>query len=177
MDPLTEDELHRLGGLVRELHDAAADFVAPPGARWHVAIPPDQEHLVVHHDLAPWNLIRDGDRWVFIDWDGAGPGSRLWDLAYCAQTFAGLWEGQDPDIGAVRLRAIADGYRLGLEERRALPVMLTARTRAMYELLDRGRRSGQQPWARLHAEGHWRPWLRASEFIEAHQRQWMRAME
>jgi thiamine kinase-like enzyme len=141
-----------------------------------VIIPPDGEDLVVHHDLAPWNLIRDGDRWVFIDWDGAGPGSRLWDLAYCAQTFAGLWEGQDPDSGALRLRAIADGYRLGADQRLMLPGMLTARTRSMYDLLDRGHRSGQQPWARLHAEGHWRPWLQASEFVERHQRLWMRAL-
>jgi Ser/Thr protein kinase RdoA (MazF antagonist) len=174
--PLTEDELHRLGALVRELHDMTAHFVPPPGAGWQVIIPPDREDLVVHHDLAPWNLIRDGDRWVFIDWDGAGPGSRLWDLAYCAQTFAGLWEGQDPDTGAVRLRAIANGYRLGAEQRLVLPGILRARTRSMYDLLDRGHRCGRQPWARLHAEGHWRPWLHASEFIERHQRLWMQSL-
>jgi thiamine kinase-like enzyme len=38
-----------------------------------VVIAPDREDLICHHDLAPWNLVRDGDRWVFIDWDGACP--------------------------------------------------------------------------------------------------------
>ena len=82
LPPLTASELHRLGAFVQELHDAAESFKPPPMPHWKVVIAPDREDLICHHDLAPWNLVRDGDRWVFIDWDGAGPGSRLWDLAY-----------------------------------------------------------------------------------------------
>jgi hypothetical protein len=40
------------------------------------------------------------DRWVFIDWDGAGPGSRLWDLAYAAHGFVPLAAGGDPAADA-----------------------------------------------------------------------------
>ena len=74
--PFDLTELHRLGQMVRHLHDAAETFQSPPDARWQVVIPPDQDQLVCHSDLAPWNLVRAGNRWVFIDWDGAGPGSR-----------------------------------------------------------------------------------------------------
>jgi Ser/Thr protein kinase RdoA (MazF antagonist) len=81
LPPLTASQLRRLGALVQELHDAAESFKPPPMPQWNVVIAPDREDLVCHHDLAPWNLVCDGDRWVFIDWDGAGPGSRLWDLA------------------------------------------------------------------------------------------------
>jgi hypothetical protein len=63
--------LMRVGRMMRELHDAVAGFVPPPDATWNVVVAPDEETLVVHHDLAPWNLAR-GERWVFIDWDNAG---------------------------------------------------------------------------------------------------------
>lgn len=61
---------------------------------------------------APFGLVarvRDGDRWVFIDWDGAGPGSRLWDLAYTASTFVPFCAAATV-VDGPRLRALADGY-------------------------------------------------------------------
>lgn len=176
LPPLTHDELHRLGNLIRQLHDTTSTFVPRPGARWQVIIPPDRQDLVVHHDLAPWNLIRDRDRWVFIDWDNAGPGSRIWDLAYAAHTFAALWADQDPVAGAARLRVLVDGYRLDGEQRSTLPATLAARARAMYDLLRQGHLTGRQPWAQLYAAGHWRPWLQATRFLEQHERLWAEAL-
>jgi hypothetical protein len=40
---------------------------------------------------------------VFIDWDGAGPASRLWDLAYAMKGFVPLVSGGDPVADAPRL--------------------------------------------------------------------------
>ena len=166
LPPMTLPELDRVGRLIRDLHDASASFVPPADAAWDVAIPPDRAELICHHDLAPWNLVRDGDRWVFIDWDGAGPGSRLWDLAYAAHGFVQLGLGGDPADDAPRLRALVDGYGLDAEQRRALPQLIVDRTRAMYDLLEAGARTGRQPWARLHAEGHADHWGPAAEDIE-----------
>ncbi|HYX59232.1 MAG TPA: aminoglycoside phosphotransferase family protein, partial [Streptosporangiaceae bacterium] len=53
---LDEAGLHRVGRLIRELHDRSAGFSPPPGSRWNVVIAPDRADLVCHHDLAPWNL-------------------------------------------------------------------------------------------------------------------------
>jgi hypothetical protein len=80
--PLSLAELHRVVRLIRELHTASRSFVPPVSAHWNVAIKPmaskpNAESLICHHDLAPWNLVRDGDRWVLIDWDGSGPGYPL----------------------------------------------------------------------------------------------------
>jgi aminoglycoside phosphotransferase (APT) family kinase protein len=152
--PLPREKLSRVGRLIREFHLAAVSFVPPNGARWNVAIKPDSEIMICHHDLAPWNLVCDGDRWVFIDWDGSGPGSALWDLAYAAQSFVPLIPDGDPALDAERLRSFVDGYGLTRLLREDLPQRMVERTRAMYQLLDRGARTGEQPWARLHAQGH-----------------------
>lgn len=173
---LTGPELCRLGALVRALHDAAAEFVPPPAARWQVAIAPDREELVCHHDLAPWNLVRDGQRWVFIDWDGAGPGSRLWDSANVVATFVPLWGGGESAVCADRSRMLVDGYGLTVLERRELLPLLPARVRAMYDLLRRGADTGRQPWARLHAEGHGEHRRAATDFIEQHRALWAEAL-
>ena len=159
---------HRVGALVRDLHDASAEFTPPADACWHVAIEPDHEDLVVHHDLAPWNLVRSRRRWVFIDWDGAGPGSRLWDLAYAAHGFVPLAPGTPVATAGRRLAALADGYRLDQAGRSELADLLVARIMSMHDLLHDGHRTGTQPWARLWIEGHGRVWLADARYAEQH---------
>ena len=81
---LDESRIAELGRMIRRFHDASATFVPSSDAIWNVVITPPEEDLICHNDLAPWNLIRTSTQLTFIDWDGAGPGSRLWDLAYAA---------------------------------------------------------------------------------------------
>jgi Ser/Thr protein kinase RdoA (MazF antagonist) len=176
MPPLGLAGLHRVGLLIRRLHDATAGFREPPDAVWDVAIPPDRRELVCHNDLAPWNLVRDGDRWVFIDWDGAGPGSRLWDLGYAAKGFIPLIPDGDPAADGPRLRALADGYGLDARQRRDLPALMAAHTRGMYDLLRTGAETGRQPWARLHAEGHGAHWRGSAQYIEEHLDHWAQVL-
>jgi Ser/Thr protein kinase RdoA (MazF antagonist) len=173
----TNDELHRVGRLIRQFHTAAKSFVPPPGAQWKVVIKPDSEDLICHHDLAPWNLVRDGERWVFIDWDGSGPGSILWDVAYAAQSFVPLIHGGEPTRDESRLRRFANGYGLDRQQREELPQKMVARTRAMFELGERAAITGEQPWARLHADGDGsRHWREAAAYVEQHLERWKDAL-
>jgi Ser/Thr protein kinase RdoA (MazF antagonist) len=174
--PLDVAGLHRVGRLIRDLHDASAGFEQPPDARWWVVIPPDREDLICHHDLAPWNLVTGDERWAFIDWDGAGPGSRLWDLAYAVTGFVPMEDGGDPAADGPRMRALADGYRLTAAQRAELPPLIAAHTRGMYDLLRNSAAAGEQPWARLWAEGHGDYWGPAASYIERHVAEWSRAL-
>lgn len=115
--------LRRVGRLLRDLHDAAEGFVIPADALWNVVIPPDRADLVVHHDAAPWSLIT-GARWVLIDWDNCGPGSRLWDLAYAAHGFLPLAAETAVEAAARGLGALVDGYGLDEEGRLGLAELL-----------------------------------------------------
>ncbi|MBI4944653.1 MAG: phosphotransferase [Actinobacteria bacterium] len=174
--PMTLDDLGRVGALIRRLHDAVASFVPPAGSVWECPLPAEGREIVCHNDLAPWNLVLDGERRVFVDWDGAGPGTRLSDLGYAAHGFCGIAAGNDPDLDARRIVALADGYDLVTPDRLRLPDAVERRIRAMADLLAAGAASGEQPWARLYAEGHWEHWGPAADHAATHRERWRRAL-
>ncbi|GAA1601683.1 phosphotransferase [Catellatospora bangladeshensis] len=171
----TRPELAEIGRLLRDLHDAAASFVPPPGARWENPIPPEGADLICHNDVAPWNLLRTARGWVLIDWDGASPASRTWDLAYAAQSMAGMRPERDPADAAARLRAFTDGYGLDHAHGPALAAALARRARAMYDLLETGARENRQPWARIFTEDgpYWRD---TAAYLDEHRALWDAAL-
>ena len=98
--PLGTDDLRRVGRMIRQIHDVSESVPIPDPEGWKMLLPADDPNLMCHNDLAPWNLVI-GDRWVFIDWDAAGPSTRLWDLAYAAQAFSMLFDGELVESAAI----------------------------------------------------------------------------
>lgn len=157
-----------VGRMVRELHDALEDWWPPPDAVWACPIPTDGADLVIHNDVAPWNIVVAVDRLVLIDWDACAPGTRTWDLAYLAHGLVPLEPATGWDDVVGRLRGMAGGYGLDEDDRLRLAATLAPRAWSMVELLRRGDETGEQPWARLWAQGHGAAWRRDAEWIEAH---------
>ena len=81
-----DGQLEEVGHLLRDLHKATAEFTPPAGSRWRTSLSTAATGVqVIHRDVAPWNLLEvDGHLTGLVDWDLAGPGRPVEDLAYTA---------------------------------------------------------------------------------------------
>jgi hypothetical protein len=88
---MSDSALFSFGRLVREYHDAVASFsavVSDWSAEW---ADPGGGPVVCHNDLFPENVVfGDGVVIALIDFDMAGPGRPLWDLAIAAEEWVPL---------------------------------------------------------------------------------------
>lgn len=173
--PLSLSGLARVGRMVREIHDASAGITLDPTVAWDPLIPAPAQELLCHHDLAPWNLIV-GERWVFIDWDGASPSTRLWDLAYAAQAFTLNDTTTEPQAAAVRLAAFVDGYDADGQLRAELPQTMWQRTWAMHQMLESAHATGSEPWGSMFAAGHGQHWSDVTTYVRQHEATWGSAL-
>lgn len=173
--PLSAAELGRVGDMVRRIHDVSARYVPAADAIWEPPLSAPAQELICHSDLAPWNLML-GDRWVFIDWDGASPSTRSWDLAFSAQTFALPDPTSDPERSAENLAAFVDGYGADEELRAVLPDMMRRRTQAMLDLLRSSAEAGREPWGTMYRTGHGAHWAAVLDYVTAHRDAWQRAL-
>jgi phosphotransferase family enzyme len=83
-DIASDDALISAARAIREFHDVSVDFTATGWAA-DGADPSGAAEVICHNDLAPFNLIyHERSVAAIIDWDGAAPGRRAWDLAYAA---------------------------------------------------------------------------------------------
>jgi 8-oxo-dGTP pyrophosphatase MutT (NUDIX family) len=100
-----------IGAWTRRFHEASATF--PRTARtWRRGVlAPGPGGVICHHDLSPGNVVLDdaGHLAGVLDWDMAGPGHPLDDVAYAAWQFV-LRHGDPVPAEAARLQALADGY-------------------------------------------------------------------
>jgi thiamine kinase-like enzyme len=131
--------------LLRRFHDLTQELTIPPDAIFQLPVDPRHPwEVICHNDFAPYNCVfRDQHLVGIIDFDTAGPGTRLWDIAYAVYRFAPLAHDEHcRDLGwnpipdrAARLRLFCDAY--GLKDRSALVETVIARLEALVEHLRR----------------------------------------
>lgn len=130
--------------IIRRFHDVTVGLRLPEGHARHLPGSVDPE-VICHWDAAPYNFVFEGSTAVaLIDFDEAGPGRRIDDLAYLAYRFAPLCSvdnfpdgGWSPDIDRWdRLRRI---FRIYPDPRSAeLPDIIIARLAAMKNAAEDG---------------------------------------
>jgi len=181
-----EDEpLVAAAKMLRAYHDATLDFVAPASAQWGFSYPDRQRHEVIcHNDFAPYNFVyKDQLPYALIDFDLAGPGPRLRDIAYAAYWMTPLSFHSDDMKGFAEADVKAQSRRLylfcatyGVPVDRALFDMIAEQLsfmgseRAMQQVL------GAEGAAKLKREGHLDHWQREAEAFQTHRLRLERAM-
>lgn len=106
--PRNLTESRRVGTIIQALHQASPSVIPPETAQWDTRSEPDSQELICYNDLAPWNLVCGVDRWMFIDWDAAAPGTRFWDLAWESISFPAFEPGWDLQVAAAAMHALRE---------------------------------------------------------------------
>lgn len=155
VEPMGEAQIASTMSWMRQFHEVVAGFPRS-SRRWRfVERPLHEGEIVCHHDAAVYNLAFDGDRLAGVfDWDVAGPGVPLDDLAMFA------WNGP---VAALRGEHAADETDIH-RAARDLAVMATAygdlapgaileqigrRMTAAAERIEAGQRAGDPGMLRL----------------------------
>ena len=122
----SDQDLRHVARLVRRVHDALLSFRPPADPSWRGRC---HGPTFVHGDISPWNVVwRQGRIVGLLDWDQAGPGRDLEDIAYASwvwvpleapENVPGHWRVRNPSLPAQcrRLRLLADSYGLSSDER------------------------------------------------------------
>ncbi len=97
---------------LRRYHDVVAGFRPDPTLPWRSSVAPlAQGQIVCHHDFAPYNWAADSGRLSgVLDWDVAGPGRPLDDVAFAAWNSVPLYRDIGVPPAAERLRFICGAY-------------------------------------------------------------------
>jgi hypothetical protein len=187
---LDEQVLRGVAALLRRLHDCAAEFTLPAGVAWPapfdipgVPLPFDAPDIVGHNDVIPANVVfRAGTPVAFIDFDLAGPTTRLHDLVATMRPWAPLLAPEDReqrqqhlDAGR-RMRVLADAYGLAADERSKLLDIADLRfARTWHTMRFRAREFGGG-WQRMWNQGIGDRIHRAHAWLDAQRGQLERAL-
>ncbi|MEO7716999.1 MAG: aminoglycoside phosphotransferase family protein [Capsulimonas sp.] len=172
-----DDALTAAAHLLRGYHEAVADFVACPSDSWAYAYPDLSRHeIICHNDFAPYNWIcQDEKPSAVIDFDDAGPGPRLRDVAYAAYWMAPL------SFGGGSMKALSDAD-IANNSRRLKLFCACYGVAATPELLDMahevliwlcnwmlaGVKAGDPVRQKMEREGYWAYWDREARTLLEH---------
>jgi hypothetical protein len=156
---LADEALVSVAQLLRRYHDAVESFDVT-GHTWPEFVPDEfREGIVSHNDPNLDNVIfSDGVAVGLIDFDLAGPGARVWDVACAARLWAPLRDERDAPAqlrgrSLERLRLFVDAYGLSGPERARLVEVTIHTHERCYRVVCRALDGGHETFGRMWREG------------------------
>ncbi|MEU4242824.1 aminoglycoside phosphotransferase family protein [Actinoplanes sp. NPDC026619] len=150
---LGDEGLTAMARLLRDYHDAVADF-RPSAPIWAGATGPAAGgEVVCHGDFGPWNLVWHGNRPVgILDWDYAWPQPPLHDVAYALE-YVAPFRSDDHSRQWMRYPAPPDrharmerfGQAYGISDFEGLAEAVVAQQEAVLARVRRLAAEGRQP--------------------------------
>jgi len=181
----SDETLVELARLLRSYHDATAGFI--PSVQSTNEYPELSLHEVAcHNDAALYNIVfKDNQPVGLIDFDMAGPGPRIWDIAYTLYTSIPLSsfspseedravvQYKREDHAAIRRRRIELFFHsYGMDVPIDLNRWVISRIKCMCTTLSERAESGDIAFVRLVEEGHLVHYENEVRFLEEHFDEW-----
>jgi len=163
----SDDCLQKTAAMLRQFHDASLDFENKDTDNWRMSFPDKAHHEVIcHNDFAPYNTVYKNTTPVGVfDFDLAGPGPRLKDIAYAAywnvplsfgDTDNKVYSEKDLDENCRRLKLFCAAYGIDcnadLVNQVSDVLELMGNEKAIAQIL------GKETTVKLKVEGHLNHW-------------------
>jgi hypothetical protein len=173
----SNDPLVAAAQMLRQYHDATIDFERLDSDVWiNEYLDPERHDVICHNDFAPYNFVYDaGIPYAVIDFDLAGPGPRLKDIAYALYWMVPLSFNSDDQVefseadvrnGSRRCRLFCDTYGIPVEAK--LFEMIAEVLDLMGDEDQMVRLLGDTAAAKLNNEGHLAHWGREATAFQQH---------
>ncbi|TDL30850.1 aminoglycoside phosphotransferase [Jeotgalibacillus sp. S-D1] len=180
----SSEALEKIAKMQRRYHDAVKDFEV--GEYWKPVVQTsDQAEVICHNDFAVYNMIfADGIPVGLIDFDVAGPGPVLWDIAYTLYTCVPLsrfylvetgekcfyQSSSDAKRIKERINLFFEAY--GIQGSKDCLDMVLFRLEDLCKTIESHANEGVAAFQKMKAEGHIEHYVHDINFIRKHRHEW-----
>ncbi|OIK09240.1 phosphotransferase [Bacillus sp. MUM 13] len=169
----SDDVLTEIAKMLRLYHDSISDFSFDDS--WQsIDNTPQPFEVICHNDFAIYNIIFKNKRPVgIIDFDVAGPGPRLWDIAYTLYTCVPLSKFSVLNANQVKQRIKLFFRSYGEEVNEYWLKMVLLRLEGLCKLMTRKANEGDVAFQKMVDEGHLEHYQKELQFIREHEEEWI----
>ncbi|MBX4148611.1 phosphotransferase [Paenibacillus sp. FSL W7-1279] len=181
----SDEVLIEIAKMLRFYHDSVSDFSFDESWK-SIDNTPLQFEVLCHNDFAIYNIIFNQEKPIgIIDFDVAGPGPRLWDIAYTLYTCVPLSRCYLSETGEIiyynslqhanrikqRVKLFFESYGEGKEEDYLEMVLL--RLEGLCKTIIRKGSEGDIAFQKMMDEGHLEHYQNDIKFIREHGKEWI----
>lgn len=181
----SDDVLKEIAKMLRLYHEAVSDFPLVDEFK-PIDHTPQKAEVLCHNDFAIYNIIFNQQKPVgIIDFDVAGPGPKIWDIAYTLYTCLPLSRfylsetaqkvQYDPSCHAslINQRAALFFESYGEEMPQNVFEVVLLRLKGLCKTIERKAEEGDSAFQKMIDEGHLTHYEKDIMFIREHGKKWL----